>query len=245
MRAMILAAGLGTRLRPLTETQPKALIEVAGVPMIEIIIRKLVNFGIENIVVNVHHFANTITDFLTSKNHFGIHIEISYEKEIWGTGGGLQKAAKFFSHDAPFLLHNVDVLSNLDFNDVLNFHTLKNSLATLVVQNRTTQRYLVFDDKDLLCGRSNPNKQNMNLVRDPKGDPKLLAFNGIHVISSNFISKLQEEGSFSIIDAYLRLASQGELIRGYNMQEKFWLDLGRPKSLNAAEEAIREGVISI
>lgn len=245
MRAMILAAGLGTRLLPLTEKKPKALVKVAEVPMLEIILRRLINFGIHDVIINVHHFAEMIIDFLRRKNNFGIHIEISFEKEILGTGGGLKKVTEFFHDDEHFLLHNVDVLTNLDFQQVLNSHLASTALATIVVQDRPTQRYLVFDSKNRLCGRSGSGGQNMNLVREPVKGTNLLAFNGIHVISPKLLPLLEEEGRFSIIDAYLRLASQGEQICCYKMRENFWLDLGRPHSLQAAKKAIRDRVIFI
>src|SRR5713226_4478722 len=163
MKAMILAAGLGTRLRPLTDNRPKALVEVAGRTLLEICLSRLRTFGISEVIVNVHHFADMVIDYLKSKNNFGMRIEISREDVLLDTGGGLKKAAWFFledsnrSHsskiDEPFLLHNVDVISTIDFQRMLLFHNENHALATLAVQTRETSRYLLFNDQLQLCGR--------------------------------------------------------------------------------------------
>ncbi len=158
MKAMILAAGLGTRLRPLTDNRPKALVELSGRTLLEITLTRLRAFGITEAIINVHHFADQITDYLKSKNNFGLRIEISREEVLLDTGGGLKKAAWFFlegpaSLDEPFLLHNVDVISTIDLRAMLQFHTENHALATLAVQSRKTSRYLLFDDHNQLRGR--------------------------------------------------------------------------------------------
>jgi NDP-sugar pyrophosphorylase family protein len=159
MRAMVLAAGLGTRLRPLTDHRPKALMEVAGRTLLEIALARLASFGIREVIVNVHHFADMIVDYLKANKNFGMRIEISREDDVLlDTGGGLKKAAHFFlqnsqSPEEPFILHNVDVISTIDLSRMLQFHTENHALATLAVQDRETSRYLLFDDQLHLCGR--------------------------------------------------------------------------------------------
>src|ERR1700730_17360930 len=158
MKAMILAAGLGTRLRPLTDHRPKALVEVAGRTLLEITLSRLKSFGIQDVIINVHHFAQMIVDYLKANDHFGMHIAISHEEVLLDTGGGLKKAASFFLEnssrlDAPFILHNVDVISAIDLRRMAQFHTENHALATLAVQNRETSRHLLFDEQLQLCGR--------------------------------------------------------------------------------------------
>jgi mannose-1-phosphate guanylyltransferase len=158
MKAMVLAAGLGTRLRPLTDNRPKALVEIDGRSLLEITLTRLKQFGVRDVIVNVHHFADMVIDYLKAHQNFGMHIEISREDVLLDTGGGLKKAAWFFLDDPPqvdqpFLLHNVDVISTIDFRQMLDFHKSHNALATLAVQNRGTSRYLLFDDTHQLCGR--------------------------------------------------------------------------------------------
>ncbi len=155
---MILAAGLGTRLRPLTDDRPKALVEVGGRTMLEITLSRLRAFGIRDVIVNVHHFADKILEFLQTNDNFGMHIEVSREEVLLDTGGGLKKAAHFFLEDSarfrkPVLLHNVDVISTIDLRRMVQFHTEHQALATLAVQARETSRYLLFDEQLQLCGR--------------------------------------------------------------------------------------------
>src|SRR5215813_8741268 len=156
MKAMVLAAGLGTRLRPLTDDRPKPLVEVAGRTMLEITLARLREFGIREVIVNVHHFADMVVEYLKKNHNFGIHIEVSREDVLLDTGGGLKKAAWFFQasegKDEPFILHNVDVLSNIDLGRMVQFHREHQGLATLAVQHRETSRYLLFDEHEELCG---------------------------------------------------------------------------------------------
>ncbi len=154
MKAMILAAGLGTRLRPLTDDRPKALVEVAGRTMLELTLMRLREFGIYDVIINTHHFADMVADYLRAHQNFGMQIEISYEEVLLDTGGGIKRAAHFFrGSDEPFLVHNVDVLSTIDFSHMVQFHMDRNALATLAVQDRPTSRYLLFDQNEELCGR--------------------------------------------------------------------------------------------
>jgi len=252
MKAMILAAGLGTRLRPLTDGRPKALVELSGRTLLEITLSRLRSFGVTEVIVNVHHFADQVVDYLKSNNNFGMRIEISREDVLLDTGGGLKKAAWFFLEDSgrrhsksgdsnpmdePFLLHNVDVISTIDLRRMLQFHNENRALATLAVQSRETSRPLLFDDHFQLRGRRINDKNSVipsearNLSSIP---PQALAFSGIHVISPRLLLLLTEEGVFSIIPSYLRLSAQGEKILAFGADQYYWRDLGRPADLAQA-----------
>ena len=241
MKAMILAAGLGTRLRPLTNDRPKALVEVAGRTLLEIAIARLREVGVREVIVNVHHFVGMVTDYLREKNNFGMRIEISEEGSLLDTGGGLKKAAWFFREDdpaAPFILHNVDVISTIDLRRMLEFHTQNQALATLAVQQRQTSRYLLFDEQMRLCGRRLVKEQRTELVR-PSPQLQELAFSGIHVISPRLLGMMSEGGAFSIVRSYLRLAGEGERIVAYRADGQYWRDLGKPESVARATEDMK------
>ena len=234
MKAMILAAGLGTRLRPLTDDKPKALVTVAGRTLLEIAIERLRGFGVTEIIVNAHHFAEQVEQFLRSRS-FGVRVEVSREDELLDTGGGLKKAAWFFAgDDEPFLLHNVDVVSSIDLGAMVEAHRTSGALATLAVMDRKTSRYLLFDEAGLLCGRRAGLDGAAEMARDCAA-PEALAFCGIHVVSPRLLGELKEEGAFSIIDAYLRLAAEGEKIAAFRADGFAWRDVGRLESLAAAE----------
>jgi NDP-sugar pyrophosphorylase family protein len=236
MKAMVLAAGLGTRLRPLTDNRPKALVEIGGRTMLEITLTRLQTFGVREVIINLHHFADMVVEFLKSKNNFGMRIEISREEILLDTGGGLKKAAYFFledSCDQPFILHNVDVISTIDLHRMEQFHTDHQALATLAVQDRDTSRYLLFDDGLQLCGRRLGRDGKEEIVRS-SGPLQALAFSGIHVISPRLLTMMSKAGAFSIIDTYLRLAAQGENICGFCADEYYWRDLGKPEQITAA-----------
>ena len=247
MKAMILAAGLGTRLRPLTNDRPKALVTVAGRTLLEIALCRLRSLGVREVIVNAHHHAAMIADYLKA-NDFGMRIELSCEDELLDTGGGLKKAAQFYlgsgsSLQEPFILHNVDVLSTIDLRRMLCFHAERHALATLAVQQRTTSRYLLFDEQHSLCGRRNGSDGKDEFVR-PAQQAQPLAFSGIHVLSPLIFAKMKEEGAFSIIDAYLHLAAQHEKIVAFRADESYWLDLGRPEKLLQAEQDMASGKYS-
>lgn len=236
MKAMILAAGLGTRLRPLTDTRPKALVEVAGRTLLEITLTRLRSFGVREVIINVHHFADMILDYVKTNNNFGLQIAISREEQLLDTGGGLKKASWFFLQDSahadePFILHNVDVISTIDFHRMLDLHNVKQALATLAVQRRRSSRQLLFDSDLRLCGRQI--LQEQEIVRSsPRPQP--FAFSGIHIISPRLLSLMQEEVAFSIIDTYLNLSARGENIVGFPANDAYWRDLGRPADLEQA-----------
>jgi mannose-1-phosphate guanylyltransferase len=246
MKAMILAAGLGTRLRPLTNDRPKALVEIAGRTLLEITLARLRAFGIREVIVNVHHFADKIVDYLKTNANFAMRIEISREEVLLDTGGGLKKAGWFFLEDAdctdePFLVHNVDVISTIDFAKMVQAHKANRALATLAVQKRESSRQLLFDEHLQLCGRRAGRDREPEIVRSsPHLEP--LAFSGIHAISPRLFSMLTEEGIFSIVKPYLRLAAKGERIDGFRSDKFYWRDLGRPQDLSQAAKDLEQKV---
>ena len=245
MKAMVLAAGLGTRLRPLTADCPKALVKIAGRTLLEITLSRLRTFGVNQVIVNVHHFADMLVDYLKANSNFEMRIEVSREDVLLDTGGGLKKAAWFFLEDAssgsePFILHNVDVLSTIDLARIVQQHEDSSALVTVAVQKRESSRQLLFDDNDQLCGRRVGGDRELEIVRvAPHLEP--LAFSGIHVISSRLLKLMKEDGAFSIIDTYLRLAAKGEKIRAFRADEYYWRDLGKPDSVRQASHDIRQG----
>jgi len=324
MKAMVLAAGLGTRLRPLTDTRPKALVEIAGRTLLEITLTRLRSFGVSEVIINVHHFADMVIDYLKSHDNFGMRIEISREDDLLlDTGGGLKKASWFFLEEScrasssqttehetggaipslsarsqktgapsnlgePFLLHNVDVITNIDFRRMLQFHNKHRALATLAVHSRASSRLLLFNEDLQLIGRAapgaTPTKQNVipsaarnhgNLSNEPTSapteptlasppalvdpqrrrwagrsssalrgpSPLALAFSGIHVLSPGLLTMLTEEGAFSIINSYLRLAAEGEKILAFGANEYYWRDLGRPADLSHAAVDLQQGML--
>jgi len=242
MRAMVLAAGLGTRLRPLTDDRPKALVEVGGRAMLEITLARLREFGVREVIVNVHHFADMVVEFLKSRDNFGMQIEVSREDDLLlDTGGGLKKAAHFFVDgpgDAPFILHNVDIISDIDLNRMAQAHAEHQALATLAVQDRESSRYLLFDEAHQLCCRRLMREGKTEIVR-PSSQPQALAFCGIHIISPRLFGLMSEQRAFSIIDTYLRLAAKGEKILDFRADGCYWRDLGKPEQILAAEEDLR------
>lgn len=247
MKAMVLAAGLGTRLRPLTNDRPKALVEIGGRSLLESTLRRLRKFGVGEVIVNAHHFADMVVDYLRARQDFGMRIEISREETLLDTGGGLKKAAWFFledagSRDEPFIVHNVDVLSTIDLGRMLAIHVEQNALATLAVQDRNTSRYLLFDPRLTLCGRRIGEGRAPELVRAVPGF-EALAFSGIHVISPRLLNMLSEDGAFSIITAYLRLAARGEAIRAFRADAYYWRDLGKAEDLAQAELDVKNKLL--
>jgi len=248
MRAMVLAAGLGTRLRPLTDDRPKALVEVGGRTLLEITLARLRAFGIHDVIVNVHHFADKVISFLAEHGNLGMRIEVSREDGLLDTGGGLKKAGWFFLDDPgpatePFLLHNVDVVTTIDLRRMVQFHRDNKALATLAVQHRDSSRQLLFDEYHQLCGRRAGRDAKPEIVRNaPKTEA--LAFSGIHVISPRLLTLMKEEGVFSIIDAYLRLAGSGEKIIAFRADDYYWRDLGKPADLQQAARDLEHGVFS-
>lgn len=234
-QAMIFAAGLGTRLKPLTDRMPKALVSVGGQPLLWHVVQKLKAAGYERIVVNVHHFAQQIVDYLETNNHFGIDIRISDETDnLLETGGGIRKARTLFSPDAPVLIHNVDILSNLDLCSL----SLDDAEALLVVSDRPTKRYLLFDDTQCLQGWTNIETGE---VRGAWAEHRL-AFSGIHVISPRLLDMMDEWPSrFPIMDFYLKVCAE-HTIRACVPNDLHLLDVGKLDSLEQAESFITKNL---
>ena len=237
MKAMVLAAGLGTRLRPLTNDRPKALVELNGRTLLQITLERLKSFGIVEVIVNAHHFAGSLIDYLAANDNFGMEIAISREDVLLDTGGGLKYATWFFKHSAePFILHNVDVVSDIDFARMIAFHNSNSALATLAVQPRDSSRYLLFDYDNELVGRRI--KNSLPEIARPSEHLHPFAFCGIHIISPRLLDLITEEGVFSIIPSYLRLAAAREKIVAFRADEYYWRDLGTPEHLAQAAKEI-------
>ncbi len=229
--AMILAAGLGSRLKPWTDKHPKALAMVNGKSLLQRNVAYLSSFGIKNIVVNVHHFADQIISSIQENNGWGSNILISNEtEEVLETGGGLKKAASFLMNQGPFVLMNVDILTDLDMNAMIAYHQQHNPLATLAVTNRMTSRYFVFNNENHLCGWMN------DKTGETKGLPgNKAAFSGIHIISPKIFSLMTETGKFSMVDVYLRLAKQHTIL-AFDHSNTNLIDVGKPESIEKAEK---------
>ncbi len=268
MQAMIFAAGLGTRLKPLTDTMPKALVKVGGVPLIEHVVRRIAEAGISRIVVNVHHFSSQIIDFLREKDNFGLDIMISDESDnLLDTGGGIKKAASLFDKNVPILIHNVDIFSNVNlrqFYDMaktsetigdatcvidgnasvaLTSHLLSNSSidAVLLVSKRRTQRYLLFDNNMTLVGWTNIGTGE---VRSPYGKIdvqkyQMFAFSGIHVISPRLVKEMDGfPDKFGIIDFYLKTCATHRIV-GFVKNDLLLMDIGKLDTLSQAETFLK------
>jgi len=227
MKAIILAAGLGTRLKPLTDNKPKALVEIKGKTLLEIAISKLKKEGFTDIIINVHHFANKIIDFLKKNNNFNINISISDEtKMLLDTGGGIYHAKWFFENEKVFLVYNVDIISDVNLKELYDIHIQTNAIATLAVKNRETSRQLLFDTENNLCKWKNIITGEEKIARKTNSKLKPFAFSGIHVLSTKIFDLIEEKGCFSIIDVYLRLAKDYD-IKSYNHNNTSWSDMGK------------------
>lgn len=242
-QAMIFAAGLGTRLKPLTDTMPKALVPVGGKPLLWHVLQKLKAAGFERIVINVHHFAQQIIDYLKANDNFGIDIRISDETEmLLETGGGIKKALPLFDQDSPILIHNVDILSNIDLNSVYEEAVSTNVDALLLVSWRKTKRYLLFDDEMILDGWTNIETGEVRSpypALDPT-DMKQLAFSGIHILSPHIFPLFNEmPDRFGIIDFYLKYCHQCAFM-GKNLKDLKLMDVGKIDTLSEAETFIEE-----
>ena len=240
---MILAAGYGTRLRPLTDQKPKALVEVNGISLLEIVIKKLIASGVTEIIINTHHLSEQIVAFLKSKNNFGIRVELSHENEILGTGGGLKQASYFFDDAQPFFLHNVDIFSTIDLRHLYQFHLDRNALATLAIQTRESNRYFIVDDQNNICGHGDLENQRIRLPRKPVGSSHPMGFCGIHVISPKIFEFIESSGRFSIVDLYLKLIEKDLPIIGYPADGFYWKDIGKLETLQEIQRDLDGGVI--
>ncbi len=235
MKAMILAAGLGTRLKPFTDHHPKALALVNGKSLLQRNIDYLISFGITDIIINVHHFAIQIEDAIQELKTNKIAITLSDESnEVLETGGGLKKASWFFKDSAePFIVLNVDILTNLDLAKLAESHTNTKALATLAVSNRSTSRYFLFDENNCLSGWENINTTQKIITR-PNGKLTRKAFSGLHIISPNIFDYMTQTGKFSMVEVYLDL-SKDHKISGFDQGDCKFLDVGKPESIIKAE----------
>jgi N-acetyl-alpha-D-muramate 1-phosphate uridylyltransferase len=235
MDAMLLAAGLGTRLRPLTDHTPKALIEVGGVPILERIALRLIEAGADRLIINLHHLGERIEQFVRQRGGWGVEVVFSWEADRpLETGGALLNARHLLRGDAPFFLHNADILTDTDLRLLHAAHrALPDTLATLAVMRRETSRYLLFDPQGL-CGRVDERRGIEIRPRRATGEVQRLAFGGIHVISPDLLGLLTESGAFSILDPYLRLAGEGYRIQPHRIDGARWLDIGKPEQLEQA-----------
>lgn len=231
MKAMIFAAGLGTRLKPLTASRPKALVEIGGVTLLELTLRRLAAVGVTDAVINLHHHGEQIPAFVEKHGRFGLRrIEYSPEPELLDTGGGLKEAAWFFDDGQPFLVHNVDVLSDIDLRALAAAHRQTGALATLAAMPRKTSRPLFFDTTNRLVGRRSATTGD-TFVCTPQGQAAILGFCGIQMISPALFGKMMESGTFPIIPCYLRLSGAGEAILAHRVDGAKWRDCGRPEDL--------------
>jgi N-acetyl-alpha-D-muramate 1-phosphate uridylyltransferase len=235
MNAMIFAAGLGTRLRPLTDNCPKALVKIGDQTMLEIALNKMRHLGITKVVVNVHHFATQVTDFIRKYNSGEMQVVISDESnQLLDTGGALLKAAPLFDKGAHILVYNVDVITNAPIEALIACHYRENNLATLLVQDREASRYLIFDQNNLLCGWRNPKTAEEIWVSTPK-ESKQYGFNGIQILNYELLSRIKAINAFPIIPEYLQLA-KAQRIAGWSNWTGDWFDLGTPEKVNTVRE---------
>jgi NDP-sugar pyrophosphorylase family protein len=231
---MILAAGLGTRLRPLTDRVPKALVPVAGVPVLEHVARRLVAARADRLVVNTHHFAEQIERYVAERDGFGVQVLFSHEPDTpLETGGGLLHAAPLLRRDAPFFLHNADILTDLDLVAMRDAHARSGAIATVAVMERESTRQLLFDEAGLL-GRTDAARALELRARPTVGAERRRAFAGVHVVSPALLGRVSERGAFSILEPYLRLAGEGARILPFDVESAAWFDIGKPAQLEAA-----------
>jgi NDP-sugar pyrophosphorylase family protein len=239
MKAMIFAAGLGTRLNNETSDKPKALVKVGNKTLLQNAIEKLKKEGVSEIAINVHHFSELVVSYL-NENDFGIKIHISNETDkLLDTGGGLKKAAKFLAGTEPILIYNVDIISNLSLNLLLDEHIKSNSLVTLAVRNRETQRYFKFDQSKQLVGWINK-KTGESKISQPENFKTSveMAYSGIHIVQPEIFSLMPDTDKFSITDFYLELAKTHP-IKGYFDDSDLWMDVGKPEQLEEARRLFR------
>ena len=235
MQAMIFAAGLGTRLRPITDSKPKALVEINGKTLLERNVEKLVSYGIKHIIINVHHFADMLTKYILGlQKKYSCELIVSDEKELLlNTGGGLLYAKDLFLPNEPILLHNVDILSDLDFSAFEKTFLSSHPLALLAVQQRETQRYFIFNNQKQLCGWTNLFTNERIITRSCK-EEFLFAFSGIHIISPEIFAYITQRGVFSITDTYIELSKKYPILAYPHTGS--WIDVGKPSAILKAQE---------
>lgn len=247
MQAMIFAAGLGTRLYPLTLTKPKALVEVGGYPMLRLVIEKMKAAGISRIVVNVHHFADMIIDYLRQNDNFGVDISISDERQLLlDTGGGLLAARNLFSEKEPILIHNADILTDFDLAGMIDRHEITGADATLLTSDRASSRYLLFDNKNRMSGWTNIKTNEVKPADLDIAGLSRKAFGGVHIVSPAIFNSLESYRKairsevFSITPFYISSCADLDL-RGYQPYSNYcWFDIGKPENLELARQHVAE-----
>ncbi|CAN5617873.1 nucleotidyltransferase family protein [soil metagenome] len=232
---MILAAGLGSRLRPLTDHTPKALLPVGGIPILERIAIRLIEAGADRLIINLHHLGDQIRSYVQERQNFGVDVVFSDESmELLETGGALLHATHLFRRDEPFLLHNGDILSDLPLRDMYESHCHSDAICTLAVMQRASSRQLLFDGSGLV-GRTDKSKRIRLQAREADGLPLELGFGGVHVISPELLDRISESGAFSILETYLRLSGEGFAILPFRIDGYRWMDIGKPEQLAIAD----------
>ena len=237
---MLFAAGLGTRLGGLTANKPKALVEVNGKPLLYYAIEYLKKYGVNDIIINVHHYPDLIINYVNQNSLFGINIEFSDERDLLlETGGGLLKAKHFFTDVDNFVVYNTDIYTSLDLNQAINLHKNENALATLVVRNRETSRYLLFSNDNTMCGWKNVNTGEEIITRN-KADLTNYAFSGIQVLSTKIFDLLKdkENTKFSITKAYIELSKNNKIV-GFVDKSKYWIDAGKPETIEQLSNILK------
>jgi NDP-sugar pyrophosphorylase family protein len=240
MKAMVLAAGLGTRLKPVTHEIPKALVPVNGVPLLDIVLHRLIRYGFTDIIVNVHHFAGQIIKHIEKSSYPGAIIAISDESEmLMDTGGAILKARWFLDGSEPFLIHNVDIISTIDLMEMWRTHSSKPSLATLAVSDRVSSRYFLFDPELRLWGWENLATRERIILDEATGKLQKFAFSGIHIISPEIYRHIHQSEKFSIISTYLEHAALHPIF-AYLHDPGIWFDVGKMESISSAEEFLKD-----
>jgi len=233
---MIFAAGKGTRLMPLTETLPKALVKIKGITLLEHVIQHLKKYHVEEIIINIHYLAEQITEFLEASQYFGLSVHFSDERDLLlDTGGGLKKAAGFFGKNEDFIAYNVDILSDIDLNSMMTKHKESGNLATLAVRSRKTSRYFLFDNEMQLCGWENTHTSQRILSRKTPHNLTSYAFSGIHIINASIFDLIHETGVFSMTQVYTNLCKNSQ-IKGFVHNDSQWYDIGKHDSIIEAEK---------
>ncbi len=237
MNAMLFAAGLGTRLKPFTNDKPKALIEVNGITMLQMALKKMENAGIRKVVINVHHFSQLVVEEISRFRSDHMKVVISDESDqLLDTGGGLLKARPLFEIDSPIMLYNVDIITTANLKDFIKFHKTRNALASLMIKKRSTSRHLLFNDQMELSGWENINTGEKIITKEtdhyiPYG------FQGIHIIEPDIFDLITESGKFPIMNLYLRLARERTLM-GFESRDDLWFDIGTPEKLKNTRKTI-------
>jgi len=236
MKAIILAAGLGSRLNEITKDKPKALVDVNKVTMLERVIVNLKNQGVNRFLINIHYLGQEIIDFLAKNNNFGVSIIISDERNrILDTGGAILKARDFIAGSESVIVHNVDIISDININEIFDYHDKNNSLATLCIRKRKSDRGLLFNSNMQLVGWANTKKNKYKWVNNSINDYNIFAFSGIYMITPEFVELINQRGKFSIIETWLKLA-KNNIISGYIDTSPMWHDLGTVEKIRAAED---------